>query len=153
MRRVDAQDAREPRQRTGQVQLVTGPGNMAVAEVLQIVVDARGHGHPAAACGHHLLVLGVPELTQVQAVVGEALVDRHDELRGSVPDQSLEQPNHGSPLSLVAGFRFEVVQSCKLTAGTYKKTKHDDQNQAAAVSGWHFDAQSVVGRFPTGAQV
>ena len=126
---------------------------MAVAEVLQIVVDARGHGHPAAACDHHLLVLSVPELTQVQAVVGETLVDRHDELRGSVADQSLEQPHHGSPLRLVARFRFEVVQSGKLTTGTNKETKYEDQNQAEAASGWHFDSQSVESRFPTGGQV
>lgn len=135
MRGVDAQDAGERGQRTGQLELVPGPGNMAVTEVFQVVVDARGHGHPAAACSHYLVVSGGPELTHIQAVVGEARVDRHYELRGSVPEQPLQQGDHGSALRLLAGFWFEVVQSGKLTMYSHKKTEDDEQSQAPAAPG------------------
>ena len=72
---VDAQDAGDPRKRTGHIQLVTGPRNMAVAEIFQIVVNASSHGHSVAACSVYLIVPGGPELTHIQAVVGKAPVD------------------------------------------------------------------------------
>ena len=132
---VDAQDPGELRQRTRQIQLVTGPGDMTVTEILQIVVDARSQRHSAAAGGDDLVVLRGAELTHIQAVVGQAPVHRHDELRGSVPEQPLQQLHHCSALRLVAGFRFDVVQCGKLTAGGYKETQHDDKKQAAVAPG------------------
>lgn len=75
MRSVDAQDASELWQRTRQSQLITRPGNMAVAKVFQIIVDARCHGHSGAAYSDYLVVFGGPKLAHVQAVVGKAPVD------------------------------------------------------------------------------
>lgn len=135
MRRVDAQDPREPGQRTGQVELVTGPGNMAVAEVLQVVVNAGGHRHAGAARGHHLAVLGGPELTHVQAIDGEAPVDRHQELGGPGAQQALQQLRHRSALCFVAGFRFDVVQSWKLSTCRSKNAKRYEQNNTGDVPG------------------
>lgn len=117
MRGVDTKDAAEPRQRTRDVQLVSGPGDVAVAEIFQIVVNARRHGHPAAARGHYLVVLGGPELAHVQAVVGEAPVDGHQELQGSLPQQPPQQPRHGSPLSPVSGSVLDAVQSREAAVG------------------------------------
>lgn len=106
---VDAQDAGEFGQRTRHIQLVPGPGNMTVAEIFEIVVNARSHGHSGAAGSDDLVVTGGPELTHVQAVVGEAPVDRHYELRGPGPEQPFQQLDHRSALSFVAGSRFDVV--------------------------------------------
>lgn len=135
MRRVDAQDSREPRQRTGQLQLVAAPGNMAVAEVLQIVVDARRNGHAGAARGHDLVVLGGSELAHVQRVDGEAPVDRHDEFGGPGAQESLQQLHHGSPLGFVAGFRSDVVQSWKVSTRRCQQAQRREQNRAGHVPG------------------
>lgn len=153
MRGVDAQDAGQLGQRSRQVQLVTGPGNMAVTEIFQVVVDTRGQGHPGAARGHDLVVLGGPELAHIQAVVGQAPVDRHDELAGPVAEQASEQLRHGSALRLAAGSGLEVVQSGKLTVGRHEQTQHDEQHQAAAAHGRHADPAAAQPDFPTGAQV
>lgn len=72
---VNAQDAGKLWQRTRQIQLITRPGNMAVAEIFQIVVNARSQGHSGAARGDYLIVFSGPELTHIQAVVGKASVD------------------------------------------------------------------------------
>lgn len=141
MLRVDAQDAGELRQRTRQIQLVTRPGNMAIAEIFQIVVNTRSNSHSGAACGDYPVVFGWPEFTHIQAVVGKAAVNWHYELCGSVPEQAFQQFDHCSSLCLATGFRFDMVQSRKLIICIYKNTQHDDQNQAAAASAWHFKAR------------
>lgn len=108
---------------------------MAVTEVLEVVVDAGRHGHPGAARRDHLVVSRGPELAHVQAVVGEAPVDRHDELRGPGPEQPLQQLHGRSALRLVAGRRLEVVQCGELTRDGHKHTEHDDQNRNTAAPG------------------
>lgn len=114
VRGVDAQDAGELGQRSGKSQLVPGPGDMAVAEVLDVVVNPRSHSHPTAAGGDDPVVSAGPELADIQTVVGEAPVDRYQELLRSVPQQPLQQPGHSFALRLVAHRRLDVLQSGKL---------------------------------------
>lgn len=134
MRGADAQDAGELWQRSGQIQLIPGPGNVAVAKILQIIINPGGHGHPGAACGDDLVVFGGPELAHVQAVVGEAPVDRHDELGRSVPQQPPQQLGHRSALRSVAGSRSDVVQRRKPAACAHTQAPDEQQSQAAAAS-------------------
>lgn len=65
VRSVDPQDAGELWQRSGKCHLVTRPGNMAVAEILHIVVNPRSNSHSTAARGHDLVVFGGPELAYI----------------------------------------------------------------------------------------
>lgn len=121
---------------------------MAVAEIFQIVVNPRSHSYSGAASSDDLVVFGGPELAHIQAVIGKALVDWHDELRGSAPEETLQQLHHSSTLNLVAGFRFDVLQRGKLTESGHKKTRRDEESQGAAASGWHFYPGSNEATFP-----
>ena len=65
---VNPQDPAHLGQRSGEVQLVSRPGDMAVAEVLQVVIKTRSHGDPGAPSGDYLVVPGRAELTHIQTV-------------------------------------------------------------------------------------
>lgn len=127
----------ESGQRTGHIQLVSGPGNVTVAEIFQIVVNPGRHGHPGAASGHDLTVFGGPKLTHIQELIRQASVDRHYKLGGSVPQKPFQQPGRGSSLCLVASSRSDVVQTRKRTVNCYKQAD-ENQNNGAAPPKRHF---------------
>lgn len=147
---VDAEHTGEFRKRTGKIQLITGPGNVAVAEVFQVIVNPRGYGHSGVARGNDPVVFSRPELTHIQAVIREAPINYDDELSGSVPQQASQQLDHSSALCLVASLRLQVIQSGKFTRSSYAKVEHDNDKQAAITPARHFDPYDG---FPTADQV
>jgi hypothetical protein len=109
-------------QRTREVQLVSRPGHMAVAEVFQVVIKTRSHGHPSTPSGYYLIVSGRPELTHIQTVFGHAPVDGNDKLSGSVPQQSLQKLDHCSGLGLLARLWLQMIQSWESAVRCEDKT-------------------------------
>ncbi|KAG7264108.1 hypothetical protein CRUP_020785 [Coryphaenoides rupestris] len=131
---ADPEEPGDGGQGTGQVQLVPGPRHLAVAEVLEVVVQTRRHGHPGAAGGVDLVVSGGSELTHVQtAAVGQAPVHGDDELAGSVvPQQSPQELRHRSRLGRVARLWLEMIQRRESAVRRDDQTETTDKKRNAA---------------------
>lgn len=143
VRCADAQDASESRQGSGQIELISSPGHMAVAEVLQIVVYPGGHRDPRAANRHDLVVLRRAQLAHVQPVRRQSPVDRHDEIPRPVPQQPPEQIQHGSRLTFIARFGSEMRESLEVAADRMQQCHKQKRDQNAADTMYHLELCDV----------
>ena len=153
---VNPQDPAHLGQRSGEVQLVSRPGDMAVAEVLQVVIKTRSHGDPGAPSGDDLVVSGRPELTHIQTVFGHAPVDGDDELGGSVTQQSLQKLDHCPGLGLLARLWLQMIQSWESAVrreDEAHETQPDAQRNTAVTSRRHFEPRPPEREPGSGSEV